>query len=65
MKEVIEGFLGLIEALAVAGLISWGGAKGIEWLYQEVRRETVEALKRPTPSLVDFTQKLTREKTVH
>ena len=59
MKEVFGQFFGLIEALILSGLISWGGAKGIEWLYLEVRKETFRALMQPTPSLSDFTQKLT------
>ncbi len=61
MKEAINGILGLIEILVLGGFVTWGAANGLEWLYTEVRKETIAALRRPQPSLEQFTQKLTAQ----
>ena len=43
----------------ITGAIGFCGAKGIQAFYDQARKETIEALKRPTPSLSHFTRKLT------
>ncbi len=62
MEKLLDGFLSVIEILFVAGTLTWGTTKGLTYVYDQVRRETFEVLKRPQPSLVQFTQKLTRTK---
>ena len=59
MEKIIDAVLGLIEVITISGIIGYGGSKGLQVLHDEVRRETVEALKRPTPSLSDFSRQLT------
>ena len=59
MEKIIDAVLGFIEVVTISGIIGFGGAKGIQVLHDEVRRETVKALKRPTPSLSDFSRQLT------
>lgn len=60
MDKIIEPILGLIEILVITGFLGFAGAKGLETLHSEMRRETIKALSRPTPSLSQFTQKLTK-----
>ena len=62
MERLLDGFLGVIEILFVAGLLTWGAGKGLSYVYDQVRKETFEALKRPSPSLEKFTQQLTRQR---
>lgn len=59
MEKIIDAALGLIEAVAITGAIGFGGAMGLRALHDEVRKETIEALKRPTPSLSHFSKQLT------
>ncbi len=59
MEKIIDAVLGLIEAVAITGAIGFGGAMGLRALHDEVRKETIEALKRPTPSLSHFSKQLT------
>lgn len=59
MEKIIDAALGLIEAVAITGAIGFGGAMGLRTLHDEVRKETIEALKRPTPSLSHFSRQLT------
>ncbi len=62
MEKLLDGFLGVVEILVVAGVLTWGASKGLAYVYDEVRKETFEALKRPSPSLEKFTQQLTRQR---
>ncbi len=59
MEKIIDAAIGLIEAIAITGAIGFGGAMGLRALHDEVRKETIEALKKPTPSLSDFSRQLT------
>lgn len=59
MEKILDTAIGLIEAIAITGAIGFFGAMGFRALHDEVRKETIEALKRPTPSLCDFSRKLT------
>lgn len=59
MEKIIDAVLGLIEAFAITGAIGFSGAMGLRALHDEVRKETIEALKRPTPSLSHFSRQLT------
>lgn len=59
MDKIINSALELIEAAVIIGLIGVGGAMGLKSLHNEVRKQTIEALKRPTPSLSHFTRQLT------
>jgi len=59
MEKILDAALGLIEAIVITGAIGFGGAMGLRALHDEVRKETIEALKRPTPSLFHFSRKLT------
>lgn len=59
MEKIIDAVLGVIEVVAITGVIGFGGVKGLQVLHDEVRKETIEALKRPTPSLSHFSRQLT------
>lgn len=59
MEKIMDAALGLIEVVAITGAIGFGGAMGLRGLHDEVRKETIEALKRPTPSLFHFSKQLT------
>ena len=62
MEKLLDGFLGVVEILVVAGLLTWGAGKGLTFVYDQVRKETFEALKRPSPSLEKFTKQLTHQR---
>lgn len=59
MEKIINEALDLIGIVLITGAIGFCGAKGMQVFYDQVRNETIEALKRPTPSLTRFTKKLT------
>lgn len=59
MEKIIDAFIGLIELAVITGVIGYGGAMSFRAVHDKVRTETIEALKRPTPSLTRFTRKLT------
>ena len=59
MEKMIDAVLGLIEVVAITGLLGYGGAVGLKALHDEVRKETIEALMKPTPSLSRFSRQLT------
>ncbi len=59
MEKIIDAAFGVIEAVTIIGAIGFGGAIGLRALHDEVRKETIEALKRPTPSLSRFSKQLT------
>lgn len=59
MEKVIDAALGFIEAIVITGAIGLSGAIGLRILHDEVRKQTIEALKKPTPSLSDFSRQLT------
>lgn len=59
MDKIINSALELIEATVIFGMIGYGGAIGLKTLHDQVRKETIEALKKPTPSLSRFTRQLT------
>ena len=59
MEKIIDAALGLIEIAVITGVIGYGGAMSFRALHDKVRVETIEALKRPTPSLMRFTRQLT------
>jgi hypothetical protein len=60
MEKLIDNFIGLIEVLVCGGLIVWGGGNALKYAHDQMRTAAIEALKKPTPSLSDFTRKLTR-----
>jgi thiamine monophosphate kinase len=59
MEKIIDAVFGVIEVITITGAIGFGGAMGLRTLHDEVRKETIEALKRPTPSLSHFSRQLT------
>jgi len=59
MEKYIDSFLGLIEILIFSGIIGVSGYAGLKVLHETVRKEAIAALKKPTPSLVGFSRKLT------
>jgi hypothetical protein len=59
MEKIIDACIGFIEIAVVTGVIGYGGAMSFRALHDKVRTETIEALKRPTPSLSRFTKQLT------
>ncbi len=59
MEKIIDALIGLIEIAIITGVIGFGGAMSFRALHDKVRTETIEALKRPTPSLVHFSRQLT------
>ena len=59
MEKLIESILGLIQIILVTGFVGIGTTQALRILHDEVRKEAIEALKKPTPSLVEFTRKLT------
>ncbi|MFN8792670.1 MAG: hypothetical protein ACK5Y2_14555 [Bdellovibrionales bacterium] len=59
MEKIIDAALGLIEVAVLTGTIGFVGAIGLRSLHDEVRKETIEALKKPTPSLSHFSRQLT------
>ncbi len=59
MEKIIDSVLGLIEIVALTGAIGIGGAMALKSIHDEVRKQTIEALKRPTPSLSHFSKQLT------
>ena len=62
MEKYIDSFFGLIEILIVSGIVGMSGYAGLKALHETVRKETIAALKNPTPSLVSFSRKLTAPK---
>ena len=61
MEKILDGALGLLEVLLISGLIGYGGITAFHFFQDTVRKETIDALKRPTPSLSRFTEKLTQQ----
>lgn len=59
MEKIIDAGLGLIEVVLLSGAIVLGGAIGLRAFHDEVRKNTIEVLKRPTPSLSHFSRQLT------
>ncbi|MBL7542824.1 MAG: hypothetical protein JNL11_03365 [Bdellovibrionaceae bacterium] len=59
MEKIIDAALGLIEAAVITGILGFGGFKGLQALHNQIRKETISALKSPTPSLSDFSRRLT------
>lgn len=59
MEKILDAALSFIEAVVIAGVLGFGGIKGLQALHDRVRKETIEALKRPTPSLSNFSRQLT------
>lgn len=60
MEKILDAALGFIEAVALTGVLGFSGVKGLQALHEHVRKETIEALKRPTPSLSHFSRQLTK-----
>ncbi len=60
MEKIIDAALGLIEALVIGSALGFGGMKAIEVMHSKVQKATVEALKKPTPSLSHFPERLTK-----
>ena len=48
MDKIIDAIFGLIEMTIVTGLVGFGGLKATTYLHDELRKQTIEALKRPT-----------------
>ena len=62
MEKLIESFMGVIEVLVCGGLIAWGGHSALKVVHHELKEATIRALKAPSPSLSQFTKKLTDPK---
>ena len=60
MEKLIDSFVGLVEVLLCGSLVFWGGSSALRYAHDQVKGAAIEALKKPTPSLSNFTQKLTR-----
>ena len=60
MEKIIDAAIGLIEVIAITGIIGFGGTMGLRALHHKIQKETIEALKRPTPSLSHFSKQLTQ-----
>ncbi len=63
MEKILDAVLGLIEVITVTGVLGFSGAVGLKTLHHEVRKNTIEALARPTPSLSHFVKQLTKNST--
>ncbi|MBK7962388.1 MAG: hypothetical protein IPK04_15100 [Bdellovibrionales bacterium] len=59
MEKIVDASLRLIEAVLLTGAISFGGTLGLRAIHAEVRKHTIEILKRPIPSLSHFSRQLT------
>lgn len=59
MEKIIDAALGFIQVIAITGAIGLGGAIGVRVLHDKVQKETIEALKKSSPSLWQFSRKLT------
>jgi len=59
VEKIIDAALGLIEVVLITGAIGFSGAIGLRAFHDEVRKNTIEVLKRPTPSLSHFSKQLT------
>ncbi len=59
MEKIIDAAIGAIEVIVLSGIIGFVGVKGVHALHNQLQKETIEALKRPTPSLSRFTRQLT------
>jgi len=59
MEKIIDAALGLIEVVLLTGAIGFGCTIGLRAFHDEVRKKTIEVLKRPTPSLSHFSKQLT------
>jgi hypothetical protein len=59
MEKIIDAAIGLLEAAIVTGVIGYGGAMSFCAIHDKIRKEAIEALKRPTPSIARFTRQLT------
>lgn len=62
MEKIIDEVLGVIEVVAISGTIGFGGAFGLRALHDEIRKHTIEVLKKPTPSLSHYSRQLTAPK---
>lgn len=60
MKDIIDRSIGLIETLILTGAITFGGHWTLTKIHTLVRSEAVKALKKPGPSLTEYTSKLTK-----
>lgn len=60
MEKIIDAALGLIEALVIGSALGFGGMKAIEVMHSKIQKVTLEALKKPTPSLLRFSERLTK-----
>ncbi len=59
MEKVLDTALGFIEAIVISGVLGFGAVKGLQVFHDHVRKETIKALKKPVPSLSDFSRQLT------
>jgi len=59
MEKIIDAALGIIEIAAFSSIIGFGSYKGLQVIHNKMRDETINALKKPTPSLLKFSQQLT------
>ncbi len=59
MEKIINEMLELIGIIILGGAIGFTSAKGLLAFHDQFRKETIEALKRPTPSMYRFTKRLT------
>ncbi len=59
MEKIIDAALGIIEIVAFSCIIGFSGYKGLQVIHDKMREETINALKKPTPSLLRFSNQLT------
>ncbi len=59
MEKIIDAALGVIEIVAFSSIIGFSGYKGLQIIHDKMREETINILKKPTPSLLRFSKQLT------
>jgi hypothetical protein len=61
MEKIIDAIIGLIEVTVLAGALTYGSNQVLKYAHHQARQMAFEALKKPTPSLERFSQKLTQK----
>lgn len=61
MEKLIDGLLGLIEVVLITGAVGVSTFKILEYTHDEMKKQAVEVLLRPSPSLQKFTKELTKQ----
>ena len=62
MEKILDAALGLIETIFVVGVIGFSGVKCFENMHHFAHAQTLKVLKTPSPSMSQFSRKLTKNK---